>query len=125
MENPVIETDILIVGGGPAGLAFAIHFADLVRQHNESVESGKSTEAKLPLNVILLEKANAVGNHILSGAVINPVSLRELLSGVPDKDMPFETPVLKEDIQFFIKNKSFSLPFHPPYMANKGRLKDL
>ena len=36
------------------------------------------------------------------------------------KDMPFETPVLKEDIQFFIKNKSFSLPFHPPYMANKG-----
>ncbi|OGW93882.1 MAG: electron transfer flavoprotein [Omnitrophica bacterium RIFCSPLOWO2_12_FULL_45_13] len=120
MENQIIETDILIIGGGPAGLAAAIHFADLIRRHNESAESGKSNEAKLPLNVILLEKANAIGNHILSGAVINPISLYELLPDITDKDIPFESPVLKEEIQFLTKGGTWTLPFHPPYMGNKG-----
>ena len=54
--------------GGPAGLAFAIHYADLIKQHNDP---------NLPLKIILIEKANAIGNHTLSGAVINPASLRE------------------------------------------------
>src|SRR6185436_343954 len=107
MNNKSVETDILIVGGGPAGLAMAIHFADLIRQHNEAVDSGKSTAAKLPFKVMLLEKANAVANHTLSGAVINPTSLKKLLPEIAEKDMPFETPVLKEDIQFFTKNKAF------------------
>ena len=65
MENEIIETDILIIGGGPAGLAAAIHFADLICQHNEAVESGSIDGAKLPLDVILLEKANVIGNHTL------------------------------------------------------------
>ncbi len=120
MKNQTVETDILIVGAGPAGLAAAIHFADLIRRHNESVEKGEAKETKLPLKVTLLEKGNAVGQHTLSGAVINPVSLRELLPEVAEKDFPFETPVLKEDILFFTANKSYTLPFHPPYMANKG-----
>jgi len=120
MKNKTIQTDILIIGGGPAGLAMAIHFADLIQAHNAAVDSGTGQGAKLPLKVTLLEKANAVGNHTLSGAVINPVAFRELLPGMADKDMPFETPVLKEDIQFLTTAKSFSLPFHPPHMDNKG-----
>ena len=63
MKNQVVETDILIVGGGPGGLATAIHFADLIRKHNEAVDDGKSNATKLPLRVTLLEKANSVGNH--------------------------------------------------------------
>ena len=120
MKNPVVETDILIIGGGPAGLAVAIHLADLIRQHNEAVESGKSTATKLPLNIMLLEKANVMGNHTLSGAVVNPAPLRELLPDIAEKDMPFETPVLKEDILFLTKGQSYALPFHPPQMHNKG-----
>jgi len=116
MKNPTVETDILIIGGGPAGLAVAIHFADLIRKHNETVEGGQ----QLPLKVMLLEKGNAVGNHTLSGAVINPVGLRELLPDIPEKDFPFDSPVVKEDIQFLTKDRAFSLPFHPPYMENKG-----
>ena len=119
MSNQTVETDILIVGGGPAGMAVAIHLADLIDQHNKAAASG-SQPAVLPLRVMLLEKANAVGNHILSGAVVNPVGLRELLPDIAEKDMPFETPVIKEDIQFFTKGGGFSLPFHPPYMDNKG-----
>ncbi|MDP3790902.1 MAG: electron-transfer flavoprotein:ubiquinone oxidoreductase [Candidatus Omnitrophota bacterium] len=119
-ENQIIETDILIIGSGPAGLSAAIHFTDLICQHNKAVEARSLNEAKLPLNVMLLEKAHALGNHTLSGAVINPVSLRQLLPDIADKDMPFESPVLKEDIRFFTKDKSFKLPFKPPYMSNKG-----
>lgn len=111
MENEIIETDILIIGGGPAGLSVAIHFADLISRHNN---------AALPLNVMLLEKAHATGNHTLSGAVINPASFRELLPDITDKDMPFESPVLKEDIRFLTKGGSIALPFPPPYMGNKG-----
>ena len=119
-ENQIVETDILIIGGGPAGLAAAIHFSDLIRQHNEAVQMGSLAGEKLTLNVMLLEKAHAIGNHTLSGAVINPVSLRQLLPGVADKDMPFESPVLNDEIRFFTQDKSFRLPFQPPYMSNRG-----
>ena len=114
MKNQTVATDILIIGGGPAGLATAIHYADLIAKHNET-----ATE-KLNLKITLLEKANTIGNHTLSGAVINPKSLRELLPDVADKDIPFETPVLKEDIQFFTAHKNFKLPFTPPSMENHG-----
>ncbi len=114
MKNSTVETDILIVGGGPAGLAFAIHLADLIKKYNDSAAT------KLPLNITLLEKGSSLGQHSLSGAVVNPVAFRELFPGVEDKDFPFETPVVKEDIQFLTKDKAYALPFHPPYMNNTG-----
>ena len=112
----VIETDVLIIGGGSSGLAFAIHYADLVRQYNENL----SNMVKLPDQVMLLEKGSAIGHHSLSGAVINPVGLQELLPGVDEKDYPFESPVTRDDTMFFTKNGAVRLPFAPPYMANKG-----
>ena len=69
MKN-VVETDILIVGGGPAGFAAAIHLTDLVAKYNETAAE------KIVPRILLLEKANAVGNHTLSGAVINPGPFR-------------------------------------------------
>src|SRR3990167_8684600 len=110
IKNKVVETDILVVGGGPAGLAAAIHYADLVAK----------SDSKIPLKIIVLEKGNSMGNHALSGAVINPVGLRMLLPDILEKDMPFDTPVTKEDVQFLTEKGVFSLPFHPPYMENKG-----
>lgn len=110
IKRDIVETDILVVGGGAAGLAVAIHYANLMAQAG----------SKSPAKIIVLEKGNAMGNHILSGAVINPVGLRQLLPDIPEKDMPFDTPVTQEEVQFFTEKGVFSLPFHPPYMENKG-----
>ena len=105
----MIETDVLVIGGGPAGLAFAIHYADLV---------GKS--GNLPLKVMILEKAASLGNHTLSGAVMNLQTLKGLLPDVDPNSIPSVIPVQGEDILFFTKNNAFSVPFHPKVMSNKG-----
>lgn len=120
MKNQTISTDILIIGGGPAGLALAIRYADLIQKHNDAVDKGELKAAKLPLKIMLIEKGNAMGNHSLSGAVVKPAAFRELLPDVPEKDMPFETPVTSEDVLFLASQRTFRLPFHPPYMSNHG-----
>ena len=107
-NDNLIETDVLVIGGGPAGLAFAIHYADLASKNN------------LPLKVMILEKGASVGNHTLSGAVMNLKNLGELLPGVDLKTIPSVTDVTGEDILFLTKKDAVSLPYHPKAMSNKG-----
>ncbi len=116
MKNQIVETDVLIVGGGPAGLAVAIHYADFYQQ----AEAVAGDAMSVPPKIILLEKGGAIGNHTLSGAVINPSGLKALLPDIAEKDMPFDAPVDKDGVQFLTEQDSFTLPFHPPYMNNKG-----
>ena len=110
IENNMIETDVLIIGAGPAGLSAAIRYADLVKDDNKSIS----------LKVMVLEKAAFVGNHSLSGAVMNLEALRELLPDVKIEDIPSITPVIQENILFLSKKKSINLPYHPKAMSNKG-----
>jgi len=107
-NDNLIETDVLVIGAGPAGLAFAIHYADLISKNN------------LPLKVMILEKGAAVGNHTLSGAVMNLKNIAELLPDVDLKTIPSVTEVKHEDILFLTKKNAFTLPFHPKAMSNKG-----
>lgn len=109
----VVHTDVLIIGGGPAGLSTAIHLSDLIQA--DQTESGR-----LPLNIMVLDKGSAIGSHILSGAVINPRGLRKLLPDVAESEIPFESPVTKEAVCFFTKTQCFELPFAPPFMGNRG-----
>jgi len=107
-NDNLIETDVLVVGGGPAGLAFAIRYADLASQN------------QLPLKIMVLEKAASVGQHTLSGAVMNLKIFGELLGGIDLKSIPSATEVKEEDILFLTGKNAFSLPYHPKVMSNKG-----
>src|SRR6266513_318354 len=102
-----MELDVLIVGAGPAGLACAIELAHLAQR--------EGTE----LNIGVLEKAEALGEHSLSGAVVNPRAFRELFPDLKDADFPFRALVRKERVALLSSHHAFTLPT-PPTMHNAG-----
>jgi len=108
-----MEMDVLIVGAGPAGLACAIELSRLARQEQEA--GGTLSE----LNVAVLEKAESLGEHNLSGAVINPRAFRELFPDLPVEQLPFRQPVSREAVYLLTERRAQRLPT-PPTMHNSG-----
>lgn len=102
-----IELDVLYVGAGPASLASAIKLADLVKQKGKEIQIG------------IMEKAEQLGGHILSGAVINPIVLKRLFPDKDVKDLPLRKKVTKEAFYYLSEKRAFRLPI--PYgMKSKG-----
>src|SRR6202048_1356919 len=114
-QREQLDADVLIVGAGPAGLSCALHLANLIKKHNES---GPQPELSSE-NIYVLEKGREVGAHQLSGAIMNPKALREL---VPDfeKTAPLDTPVTDDAALLFTEASSFRFPVTPPPFQNKG-----
>jgi electron-transferring-flavoprotein dehydrogenase len=108
-----IDVDVLFVGAGPAGLAGAIELARLVRGDNEK---GNGIGE---VSIGVLEKAAALGEHNLSGAVVNPRAFHELFPELKEDDFPFGQPVAKDALYFMTEKKARRLPM-PPSMHNKG-----
>jgi electron-transferring-flavoprotein dehydrogenase len=106
-----VPVDVLFVGGGPAGLAGAIALAQMVRDEPEGPLAG--------LRIAVLEKASSLGEHCLSGAVINPRSLLELFPGLSAADLPFRGEVRAERLLYLTRDGAHRLPM-PRSMCNRG-----
>ena len=93
MERESMEFDMVVIGGGPAGLATAIRFSQLAAQAGDE------------FTVCLVEKGSEIGAHILSGAVIEPRALNELIPDWKEKDAPLNNPVTEDDVYYLIDEK--------------------
>jgi electron-transferring-flavoprotein dehydrogenase len=105
--------DVLIVGAGPAGLACAIELTRLVSRDREA--GGSMPE----LNIAILEKAESLGEHSLSGAVVNPRAFRELFPDLALEDLPFRQPVTNEAVYLLTEHRAQRIPT-PPTMHNRN-----
>src|SRR5260370_41216266 len=119
VQREQLEADVLIVGAGPAGLACALHLANLIKKYNEAGGSSKSGPQLSAENIYVLEKGREIGAHQLSGAIMNPKALVELVPAF-EKAAPLDTPVTDSAALLFTKNSSFRFPIIPPPFQNKG-----
>jgi electron-transferring-flavoprotein dehydrogenase len=107
VERESMQYDVVIVGAGPSGLSAAIRLKQLAAQQQRDI------------SVCVVDKGSEVGAHILSGAVIDPRSLSELIENWQEKDAPLSCPVKEDRLLFLTQKKAYRLPT-PPSFNNHG-----
>jgi len=104
-----LDVDVLVVGAGPAGLAAALRLAQLQKAHGGP-----------PLSIAVLEKAREAGAHSLSGAVLDPSAIRELVPDGEATGIPLGTPVRRDQLYYLTERSKIRFPFVPPPLRNHG-----
>src|SRR6266576_3715818 len=121
MDRETLEFDVVFVGAGPANLSSALHLTKLVKEHNESVAKGERAGKSLgDVEIAVIEKGATVGAHILSGAVMDPKALKELMPDFVEQGAPLESPVNEDYFLYLTKNRAIRSPITPPPLKNHG-----
>ena len=121
MERESLEMDVVFVGAGPANLSGALHLTRLVAEHNNAVATGKREGKALgEIQIAVIEKGASVGAHILSGAVMDPRGLAELIPDFAAQGAPLESPVKEDHFLYLTEKRAIRSPLTPPPLANHG-----
>ncbi|MGZ3774708.1 MAG: 4Fe-4S dicluster domain-containing protein [Pseudobdellovibrionaceae bacterium] len=121
VSHETMDVDVLIVGGGAAGLSCALHLQNQIHKYNEEISSGRKQGESIPEQmIVVLEKASEVGAHSFSGAVLNPKALAELIPNFKEEGCPLDSEVKKDAVYYLGSDFSFKLPLTPPPFHNEG-----
>jgi electron-transferring-flavoprotein dehydrogenase len=115
VERESLDIDVLFVGAGPASLSGALHLAQLIKAHNQ-----REGVVPLSVSIAVIEKGKEVGAHTLSGAVLDPKALKELIPDFLQRGAPLDTPVEEDHVWFLTEKWKWASPIIPPPMHNQG-----
>jgi len=121
MDRETLEFDVVFVGAGPANLSSAFHLTQLVKKYNAEIFNGARKGEALPdIEIAVIEKGATVGAHILSGAVMDPKALKELMPDFIEQGAPLESPVKEDSFLYLTSRYAFKSPITPPPLKNHG-----
>lgn len=119
VNRETMDVDVLIVGGGSAGLSCALHLSNLIKKHNETAGTQAGTPIADPM-IVVLEKSSEIGAHSLSGAVLKPTALKELMPDFIEQGCPIDSEVKKDAVYYLSESGAIRSPVTPPPFHNVG-----